>query len=90
MIDAEMNRETQGIQGNHYRDNSRVPLLKDRGRRLVFMDNGHVQPNIAKVRDQGEEKPFYGLVHLYPERAMLYDWVDKEHKRIAQELGKPP
>ncbi|KAI2639549.1 hypothetical protein GGS26DRAFT_272696 [Hypomontagnella submonticulosa] len=88
MIDAEMNRETQGIQGNHYRDNSRVPLLKDRGRRLVFMDNGHVQPNIAKVRDQGEEKPFYGLVHLYPERAMLYDWVDKEHKRIAQELAK--
>ncbi|KAI0386119.1 hypothetical protein F5Y04DRAFT_116160 [Hypomontagnella monticulosa] len=88
MTDVEKNRGTQGIQGNFYRDNHNLPLLTNRGRVLVFQENGHVKPITAKVRDQKEDKPYFSLTYLYPERAMLYDWVDDEHKRFAEELAK--
>ncbi|OTA60417.1 hypothetical protein K449DRAFT_466360 [Hypoxylon sp. EC38] len=88
MADERMNRETQGIQGCHYRDNAHLPLLVDRGRRLVFLENGHVKAVSVKVRDQGEDKPYYSLHYLYPERALLYDWVPDEIKQVAAELIK--
>ncbi|KAI0104951.1 hypothetical protein F4776DRAFT_658017 [Hypoxylon sp. NC0597] len=88
MADARMDRETQGIQGCHYRDNTHVPALVDRGRRLVFLNNGHVKAVMAKVREQGENKPYYSLHYLYPERAILYDWVPDEFKQVAAELIK--
>ncbi|KAI1772384.1 hypothetical protein F4818DRAFT_170934 [Hypoxylon cercidicola] len=88
MADAEMNRGTEGIQSVHYRDNANVPHLVDGGRRLVFLPNGHVEGVDAKVRGQGENKPYFGLVYLYPERAMLYDWVPPKIKHMAAELAK--
>ncbi|KAI6091883.1 hypothetical protein F4821DRAFT_174180 [Hypoxylon rubiginosum] len=88
MADAKMNREKQGIQSVHYRDNANVPLLVERGRVLVFLPNGHVEGVTKKVRDQGEDKPYYSLTYLYPERALLYDWVPPKAKHIAVELVK--
>ncbi|KAI4863046.1 hypothetical protein F4820DRAFT_390724 [Hypoxylon rubiginosum] len=87
MAEAQMNRETQGIQSIHYRNNSNVPLLVGNGRRLVFQPNGHVEGVNAKVRGQGENKPYFSLTYLYPERAMMYDWVPAEIKHIAAELA---
>ncbi|KAI1213262.1 uncharacterized protein F4807DRAFT_256725 [Annulohypoxylon truncatum] len=83
-----MNREKQGIQGVHYRDNMHVPHLVDGGRTLVFLENGHIEGVQAQVRQQGEAKQQYGLTHLYPERALLYDWVPLEFKQIAARLVK--
>ncbi|KAI1374569.1 hypothetical protein F4677DRAFT_161398 [Hypoxylon crocopeplum] len=85
---AELVREKQGIQGVHYRDNLHVPHLVDRGRRLVFLPNGHVEGIEAKVRAQGENKPYFSLTYLYPERALLYDWVPNKVKQVAAELVK--
>ncbi|KAI1102851.1 hypothetical protein F4804DRAFT_251377 [Jackrogersella minutella] len=86
MADAKMDREKQGIQGVHYRDNSRVPELVDRGRKLVFTSEGHIKAITAKVRDQKENKPYFSLTYLYPERALLYDWVPAKFKTMAAEL----
>ncbi|KAI1144489.1 hypothetical protein F5Y05DRAFT_28750 [Hypoxylon sp. FL0543] len=88
MADTKLNREVQGIQGLHYRDNQHVPHLLDRGRKLVFLDNGHVAAVDAKVRAQRENKPYYSLHYLYPERAILYDWVPEKYKLVAAELIK--
>ncbi|KAI1805638.1 hypothetical protein F4811DRAFT_212047 [Daldinia bambusicola] len=80
-------REVQGIQGVHYRDNQHVPCLEDRGRQLVFLPQGHVKAVVAKVRKQLENKPYFGLTYLYPERAMLYDWVPYKTRLKAAELA---
>ncbi|KAI1648440.1 uncharacterized protein F4817DRAFT_357949 [Daldinia loculata] len=81
-------RTTQGIQGIHYRDNLHLPHLIDKGRRLVFLPEGHVEAVVAKVRHQLEDKPYFSLTYLYPERAMLYDWVPYKVKIVAAELAK--
>ncbi|OTB08381.1 hypothetical protein M426DRAFT_183036 [Hypoxylon sp. CI-4A] len=88
MSHPDWDRDTQGIQGNNYRDNLHMPFLLDRGRRLVFLKNGHVKATGVKVRDQGEDKPYYGLTYLYPERALTYDWVPDDIKQMAAELGE--
>ncbi|KAI1464955.1 uncharacterized protein F4812DRAFT_466863 [Daldinia caldariorum] len=80
-------REVQGIQGVHYRDNQHVPCLTDRGRRLVFLPQGHVKAVVAQVRQQKENKPYFSLTYLYPERAMLYDWVPYKMRLKAAELA---
>ncbi|KAF3059779.1 Transcription factor tau 55 kDa subunit [Daldinia childiae] len=81
-------RATQGIQGVHYRDNQHLPHLTDKGRRLVFLPEGHVEAVVAKVRKQLEDKPYFSLTYLYPERAMLYDWVPYKMKIVAAELAE--
>ncbi|KAI0851750.1 hypothetical protein F5Y00DRAFT_216818 [Daldinia vernicosa] len=81
-------RRTQGIQGVHYRDNQHVPHLIDKGRRLVFLPEGHVEAVVAGVRMQKENKPYFSLTYLYPERAMLYDWVPHKIKIAAAELAE--
>lgn len=88
MADAKMDREKQGIQGVLYRENLFLPLIVDRGRRLQFHPNGHVKAVTVKIRDQGENKPYYSLVYLYPERALMYDWVPAKEKAMAAQLGE--
>ncbi|KAL7627033.1 hypothetical protein AAE478_003809 [Parahypoxylon ruwenzoriense] len=88
MANSAMQREKQGIQGVHYRDNGHMPHLVDKGRALLFLDNGHVKAWSVKVREQGEDKPYFGLIYLYPERAILYDWVPAKAKQMAAELIK--
>ncbi|KAI0883613.1 uncharacterized protein GGS22DRAFT_33723 [Annulohypoxylon maeteangense] len=88
MANARMNRRKQGIQGVHYRDNLHLPHLVDRGRTLVFLPNGHVKSTVVKVRDQGEDKPYFSLTYLYPERALLYDWVPPKVKQAAAYIVK--
>ncbi|KAI0180952.1 hypothetical protein GGR52DRAFT_567205 [Hypoxylon sp. FL1284] len=88
MADPQKDRRTSGIQSAHYRQNGCLPLLTDRGRRLVFEKNGHVAAFVCKVRDQRDAKPYYSLTYLYPERALLYDWVPVEYKRMAADLAK--
>ncbi|KAI1458309.1 hypothetical protein F4805DRAFT_144991 [Annulohypoxylon moriforme] len=88
MANKKMDREKQGIQGVHYRDNAHLPCLINRGRTLVFMPNGHVQAIQVKVRDQKEAKPYFSLTYLYPERALLYDWVPHKIKLEAAHLVK--
>ncbi|KAI1089699.1 hypothetical protein F5B19DRAFT_495200 [Rostrohypoxylon terebratum] len=83
-----MNRARQGIQGVHYRDNKHVPYLVDRGRTLVFLENGHVKSIEAKVRHQKDDRPYFSLTYLYPERALLYDWVPEKTKQAAALLAK--
>ncbi|KAI1476415.1 hypothetical protein F4774DRAFT_238393 [Daldinia eschscholtzii] len=80
-------REVQGIQGVHYRDNQHVPCLTERGTKLEFLPEGHVKAVVAKVRDQSENKPFFSLTCLYPERAMLYDWVPYKLRLEAARLA---
>ncbi|KAI8959416.1 hypothetical protein F5Y11DRAFT_350582 [Daldinia sp. FL1419] len=81
-------REVQGIQGVHYRDNQHLPHLVDKGRRLVFRPDGHIEAVTVKVRKQRENKPYFSLTYLYPERAMLYDWVPYKLQLAAAELAK--
>lgn len=88
MADRKLDREKQGIQGVHYRDNLHVPHLQGKGRRLVFLDNGHIEAVTVKVRRQRENKSYFSLTYLYPERALLYDWVPPKFKQIAAELGE--
>ncbi|KAI2470414.1 hypothetical protein F4781DRAFT_430431 [Annulohypoxylon bovei var. microspora] len=88
MANAEMDRGTQGIQGVHYRDNAHLPRLVDEGRKLVFLPNGHVEAVGVKVRFQREAKLYFSLTYLYPERALLYDWVPLKVKQFAAQLVK--
>ncbi|KAI5855573.1 hypothetical protein GGS23DRAFT_439322 [Durotheca rogersii] len=83
-----MDRRIQGIQGIHYRDNDHMPHIVDKGRTLVFLPNGHIKAISVKVRDQGDDKPYFGLIYLYPERAVEYDWVPAKDKQAAAELVK--
>ncbi|KAI1078450.1 hypothetical protein F5B20DRAFT_582368 [Whalleya microplaca] len=87
-MDNKFERHTQGIQGAFYRDNLHMPDVANGGRTLLFTANGHVQACTRKVREQGEDKHYFGLVYLYPERAMNYDWVPEEARRFAAELHK--
>ncbi|KAI1384594.1 uncharacterized protein F4822DRAFT_367672 [Hypoxylon trugodes] len=88
MRDPEKDRRTQGVQGVHYRDNQHVPVLVDGGRRLVFNEYGHVKARVAQVRQQRDDKPYFSLVYLYPERALNYPWVADKFKKMAAELVK--
>ncbi|KAI1128542.1 hypothetical protein F5Y10DRAFT_291963 [Nemania abortiva] len=78
-------RKAQGLQGVNYRQNKFLPNIKNG--RLVFMDNGHVEPVCVKTRDQTERKDFYTLVYLFPERAMHYLWVQHPDRERAAELS---
>ncbi|KAI1816212.1 hypothetical protein GGS20DRAFT_583736 [Poronia punctata] len=78
-------RQKQGLQGVIYRQNNVLPRLIDG--RLVFMENGHVEPVCIKTREQTEERHLYTLVNLFPERAMLYEWVQPKDRQRAAELS---
>lgn len=83
-----LERTRQGIQGGYYRQNDgQVPEVNN-GHALVYLPNGHVKPGHVGVRDQ-DDKKLFGLVALFPERAMNYRWVDDDTRQIAAELGKP-
>ncbi|RYP25381.1 hypothetical protein DL767_008403 [Monosporascus sp. MG133] len=83
-----LRRRRQGVQGGLYRQNDgQVPHLVDNGRRLHFLPNGHVTPSKTKIRNQ-KDKRLFGLVALFPERAMHYSWVDPESRQEAAELAK--
>ncbi|RYP92685.1 hypothetical protein DL770_001198 [Monosporascus sp. CRB-9-2] len=83
-----LRRGRQGVQGGLYRQNDgQVPHLVDNGRRLHFLPNGHVTPSKTKIRHQ-KDKRLFGLVALFPERAMHYSWVDPESRQEAAKLAK--
>ncbi|KAI0024766.1 hypothetical protein F4780DRAFT_553426 [Xylariomycetidae sp. FL0641] len=82
MLDPAHKRQSQGIQGVHYRDNAHLPHLID-GRRLAFTREGHVAVASVKVRKQTDNKEFFTLLRLYPERAMHYSWVRPEDRQFA-------
>ncbi|RYP47802.1 hypothetical protein DL768_006211 [Monosporascus sp. mg162] len=83
-----LRRRRQGVQGGLYRQNDgQVPHLVDNGRRLHFLPNGHVTPSKTKIRKQ-KNKRLFGLVALFPERAMHYNWVDPESRQEAAKLAK--
>ncbi|KAI1502764.1 hypothetical protein F5X99DRAFT_417749 [Biscogniauxia marginata] len=81
-------REQQGVQGILYRENQNIPDIVPGRNELRFLPNGHVASISKKVREQGNDKRKYGLVYLYPERAMGYSWVSPEDRREAAELNK--
>ncbi|KAI5926589.1 hypothetical protein F4810DRAFT_707676 [Camillea tinctor] len=83
---SKFTREVQGVQGVHYRDNQHIPDIVPRRNQLVFLPNGHVAATVKKVRQQGNDRRKFGLVYLYPERALKYDWVREEDKRLAAEI----
>ncbi|KAJ1335367.1 hypothetical protein MN608_02104 [Microdochium nivale] len=85
----ELDRRIQGLQGVHYRENYAIPKPRreTNGRQVCFLPNGHVLAHACKVREQGEYKYMYGLVYLFPERAMDYVWVRPDHRRFAAELS---
>ncbi|KXJ94495.1 hypothetical protein Micbo1qcDRAFT_231971 [Microdochium bolleyi] len=85
----ELDRRIQGLQGVHYRENYAIPKPRreSNGRQISFLPNGHVLAHACKVREQGEYKYMYGLVYLFPDRAMGYSWVRAEHRRFAAELN---
>ncbi|RYP04717.1 hypothetical protein DL764_004267 [Monosporascus ibericus] len=83
-----LRRRRLGVQGGLYRQNDgQVPHLVDNGRRLDFLPNGHVTPSKTKIRKQ-KDKRLFGLVALFPERAMHYSWVDPESRQEAAKLAK--
>ncbi|KAI0603055.1 hypothetical protein F4775DRAFT_10444 [Biscogniauxia sp. FL1348] len=81
-------RKVQGVQGVNYRDNKHIPDIVPRRNQLVFLPNGHVAATSKKVGQQGNDKRKFGLVYLYPERAMKYPWVREEDRRLAEELNR--
>ncbi|KAI1634112.1 hypothetical protein F4809DRAFT_541783 [Biscogniauxia mediterranea] len=81
-------RRVQGVQGVSYRDNQHIPDIVPRRNQLVFLPNGHVATTSKKVRKQGNDRRRFGLVYLYPERAMKYDWVREEDRQLAAEINR--
>ena len=85
----ELPRTRPGIQGGYYRQNDgQIPEVANHGQALTYLPNGHVKPSHIGVRGQHDKKLF-GLVALFPERAMNYPWVDSDTRQMATELGKP-
>ncbi|KAI1340504.1 hypothetical protein F5Y15DRAFT_41564 [Xylariaceae sp. FL0016] len=85
-------RRTQGIQGVAYRENKGVPRIETSSQYpnglLKFQSNGHVECQEKKVRQQGDNKWYFGLVYLYPERAIAYPWVCPEDRERAARILK--
>ncbi|KAH8673601.1 hypothetical protein BX600DRAFT_508846 [Xylariales sp. PMI_506] len=86
--DVDFERFVQGLQGCYYRQNKdQLPEVARETNRLVYMPNGHVKIALnAKCRDQKDKKR-YGMVNLFPERALNYPWVREEHRRMAAEIA---
>ncbi|KAI1426236.1 hypothetical protein F5Y12DRAFT_301564 [Xylaria sp. FL1777] len=75
-----------GLQGVYYRQHKMLPLISDG--QLVFMENGHVEPVWVKTKKQTEKNQLYGLIYLFPERAMNYSWVSLLDRQRAYELNQ--
>ena len=96
-------RTVQGLQAWYYRMNLRIPVWDEDGW-LCFENEDDLEPIHVPIkcreRDSQDkpaereipERPIpsgpLGLAQRYPERAMLYAWVDQEFKRKAQDWGK--
>lgn len=81
-------RVAGGLQGAYYRQHKALPLITNG--ELQFMENGHVVPVWVFTRDQSRNgvKHLYGLVQLYPERAMKYPWLPADYRHMAHKLSK--
>ncbi|EXU94917.1 hypothetical protein X797_012003 [Metarhizium robertsii] len=84
-------RTVQGLQGIYYRMNQRIPLWDQDGW-LIFGNDDDIKPKCVSIKcrqrhsqDSPMEPP--GLAQRYPERAILYSWVDPELKRVYQDWG---
>jgi hypothetical protein len=80
---AEQIRGIQGLQGVFYRQNKGIPMTDENGE-LVFDDNDNVRTVEVKVREQNHK---IGLLDRYPERAIMYRWVEEEDKRRVWTVG---
>ncbi|KAH9898870.1 hypothetical protein F4778DRAFT_173197 [Xylariomycetidae sp. FL2044] len=87
-VPGQPHRQVQGIQGCHYRQHTHIPDRDRHFRKLRFLPNGHIKAVDHKIRSQGDDKRVFGLLYLYPERAMHYDWVSREDREFAAQLYK--
>lgn len=83
-------RPTQGVQGVYYRQNDFVPALDLATNAIIYLPNGHMKGIKKKVREQTKEadKTIYGLVNLWPEVALTYEWVRDEDRKKAAKMGE--
>jgi hypothetical protein len=88
-VDEDKERRTQGVQGVHYRENKTLPALDRETNSLIYLANGHMERREVACREQNTtDKKAYGLLNLWPEAALNYQWVKEEHKQQAAKLGK--
>ncbi|KAJ8122544.1 hypothetical protein ONZ43_g1287 [Nemania bipapillata] len=77
-------RKAQGLQGVNYRQNKFLPnIINDR---LVFMENGHVEPICIQTRHQTAQKHLFTLVYLYPGHSQRQREMEQA-QLSAQRLG---
>ncbi|KAI0878444.1 hypothetical protein GGS24DRAFT_487299 [Hypoxylon argillaceum] len=79
-------RESQGLQGVTYRQNRKLPKIKNGV--LQFQSNGHVALVDVPTRTQNNEKHLYTFIYLFPERALQYDWISPADMVRALSLYK--
>lgn len=82
-------REVQGVQGVYYRQNKIIPDLDVQTNVIAYLPNGHMK-GVAKGCRNQKDKKLYGLLNLWPEDAIRYDWVSERHKEVAKKLGRLP
>jgi hypothetical protein len=81
-------RTRMGIQARYYRNNKRIPVMDQSGL-AAFDADGRRREESCKVREQTQKKGRrIGLLDSFPERAMLYSWVDEAHRRLVEPRGR--
>jgi hypothetical protein len=83
-----ISREVQGVQGVYYRQNKFAPEVDLQTNTITYLPNGHMKGVTKGCRNQKDKKQ-YGLINLWPEMALKYDWVLDKHKEQAKKLGMP-
>lgn len=87
-------RSVQGLQAWYYRMNLRIPVWDAEGW-LKFSNEDDLEPRYTSIKcrereGHGKNMEQLGLAQRYPERAVLYSWVDSDTKYKAREWGKSP
>lgn len=84
-------RTKAGLQAWYYRLNLKVPVWDKEGW-LIFDSDAAVEPRTTAVKCRAMEREHgagaVGLSQRYPERLVMYEWVDDAAKQQAQDWGE--
>ncbi|KAK9779595.1 hypothetical protein AB5N19_12718 [Seiridium cardinale] len=86
--DPAKERRRQGVQGVYYRQNLYLPKLDLETNAIQYLPNGHQDQMEMKCRKMSKSPNprLYGIINLWPEEALTYNWVKHEHKQEAMKI----